>query len=80
MPSRHPRVPQTHATDAIGLSAGGQVVEFFRTGSRMVAQHGPGALWVGVVPRLAQQVPSCTICWWAVEACQQALKPWTAPA
>ncbi len=56
------------------------MVEFFRTGSRMVAQHGPGALWVGVVPRLAQQVPSCTICWWAVEACQQALKPWTAPA
>ncbi|KXZ43612.1 hypothetical protein GPECTOR_85g342 [Gonium pectorale] len=71
---------QTHATDAISLSASGQVAEFFKTGVRMVANRGPGALWVGVLPRLAQQVPSCTICWWAVEACQQALKPWTAPA
>eukprot|EP00198_Chlamydomonas_reinhardtii_P001375 XP_001690711.1 predicted protein [Chlamydomonas reinhardtii] len=42
-----------------------QVRAFFATGSRMVAQHGAGALWVGVVPRLAQQVPSCTICWHA---------------
>ena len=62
------------------MSAAAQVRAFFATGSRMVAQHGAGALWVGVVPRLAQQVPSCTICWWAVEACQHWLKPITAPA
>ncbi|GFR49742.1 hypothetical protein Agub_g11899 [Astrephomene gubernaculifera] len=69
---------QTHATDAISLSAGAQVMAFLRTGVWMVQARGPGALWVGVLPRLAQQVPSCTICWWAVEACQQALKPYTA--
>ncbi|GLC60541.1 hypothetical protein PLESTB_001624900 [Pleodorina starrii] len=71
---------QTHATEAISLNAAGQVVAFFKTGAWMVAKRGPGALWVGLVPRLAQQVPSCTICWWAVEACQQALKPITAPS
>ncbi|GIL80177.1 hypothetical protein Vretifemale_9357 [Volvox reticuliferus] len=70
---------QTHATEAITLGAMGQVVAFFKTGAWMVAKRGPGALWVGLLPRLAQQVPSCTICWWAVEACQQALKPITAP-
>ncbi|KAG2424442.1 hypothetical protein HXX76_014495 [Chlamydomonas incerta] len=71
---------QTHAGDAVAMSAVAQVQAFFATGSRMVAQHGAGALWVGVVPRLAQQVPSCTICWWAVEACQHWLKPITAPS
>ncbi|KAG2497459.1 hypothetical protein HYH03_004614 [Edaphochlamys debaryana] len=71
---------QTHASDAVALSAPAQVRAFWDTGVRMVQSRGPSALWVGVVPRLAQQVPSCTICWWAVEACQHFLKPYTAPA
>ncbi|EFJ49599.1 hypothetical protein VOLCADRAFT_89479 [Volvox carteri f. nagariensis] len=71
---------QTHAADAISLNAAGQVGAFFKTGVWMVTHRGLGALWVGLVPRLAQQVPSCTICWWAVEACQHFLKPITEPA
>jgi hypothetical protein len=45
----------------------------------MVAVGGPGALFVGMVPRLVQQVPSTTICWWAIERCRDALEPYTKP-
>jgi hypothetical protein len=47
--------PQTHET-AAGLSLGGQVSLFFRTGANMVKRRGPSALFVGMVPRLIQQV------------------------
>ena len=46
-------------------------------GRSLVQQRGPSALFVGIVPRLVQQVPSSTICWFTVEACQKALQPWT---
>jgi hypothetical protein len=45
----------------------------------MVAAKGPGALFVGIWPRLAQQVPSTTICWWFIERCRAALEPYTKP-
>jgi hypothetical protein len=43
----------------------------------MVAAGGPGALFVGLVPRLVQQVPSTTICWWAIEQARDMLEPFT---
>ncbi len=48
-------------------------------GKAMVKQRGMQSLYLGVVPRLLQQVPSSTICWYSVEACQKALAPYTAP-
>lgn len=45
----------------------------------MVAAKGPGALFVGMVPRLCQQVPSTTICWWAIERTRDMLEPYTKP-
>jgi hypothetical protein len=33
------------------------------TSMRQVRQRGLGALYMGIVPRLAQQIPSSTICW-----------------
>ncbi|KAI3431773.1 hypothetical protein D9Q98_010529 [Chlorella vulgaris] len=41
---------------------------FFETGRRLVALGGPQALFVGVAPRLLQNVPSCMVYWAAVEA------------
>jgi hypothetical protein len=55
----------------------GQTRAFMATGVQLVRRAGPGALFVGVVPRLVQQVPSSTICWWSIEACKNALAPWT---
>lgn len=34
----------------------GEAVAFATVGARMVSQNGPGALFVGMVPRLVQQV------------------------
>lgn len=68
---------QTHATGAMNQGMKEQVVFFFRTGANMVKRRGPGALFVGMVPRLLQQVPSSTICWWSVEQCQKALAVYT---
>jgi hypothetical protein len=48
---------QTHGT---GMAAAGlreSVAAFWSTGSSMVAKRGPGALFVGLAPRLAHQVP-----------------------
>ena len=44
----------------------------------MVKQRGMSSLYLGVMPRLLQQVPSSTICWYSVEACQKSLAPFTA--
>lgn len=66
---------QTHGSELHGHGVVGITREFFATGRRMVAKSGPGALYVGVVPRLLQQVPACMLCWWAIEACARALEP-----
>jgi hypothetical protein len=68
---------QTHCAEAAATGAAGQVAAFVATGRRMVALGGPGALFVGLAPRLIQQVPSTTICWWAIERCRNALEPYT---
>ena len=48
---------QTHADPAIvGAGPRAQVAAFFRTGRAMVAKRGLPALFVGMVPRLLQQV------------------------
>ncbi len=58
---------QVNAAGAIGGGVAAQAAAFWATGRVMVAAGGPGALFVGLLPRLAQQVPSSTVCWWAVE-------------
>ncbi|GFH23269.1 uncharacterized protein HaLaN_20860 [Haematococcus lacustris] len=68
---------QTHDTAALGKQSKHQLALFFQTGAAMVRRRGPGALFVGVVPRLVQQVPSSIICWWAVERVQKTLRPFT---
>jgi hypothetical protein len=69
---------QTHGGE-VAASAGWntQLGAVWATGSRMVAKNGPGALFVGLMPRLVQQVPSTTICWWAIEQCRDLLEPYT---
>ncbi|KAG1679403.1 hypothetical protein FOA52_007694 [Chlamydomonas sp. UWO 241] len=68
---------QTHTAGQLALSPAAQVAQFFATGRQMVARGGVQALYLGVVPRLLQQVPSSTICWYSVEACQRFLAPYT---
>ncbi len=60
-----------------GGGAWGEAVAFTRVGKQMVAAAGPGALFVGIVPRLVQQVPSSTICWVVIEQCRALLEPYT---
>ncbi|KAF6263660.1 mitochondrial carrier domain-containing protein [Scenedesmus sp. NREL 46B-D3] len=65
---------QTHGT---GMAAEGlreSVAAFWSTGSRLVAKGGPGALFVGLAPRLAHQVPGAMVCWLAIESMQRHLK------
>mmetsp|Transcript_26483 Transcript_26483/g.67332 ORF Transcript_26483/g.67332 Transcript_26483/m.67332 type:complete len:462 (-) Transcript_26483:520-1905(-) len=70
---------QTHDTGIAGASASKQVAAFFATGQRMVQTRGPGALFVGAFPRLVQQIPSSTICWWAVQQAQKFFEPYVVP-
>ncbi len=73
---RRPAHTQTH--DIGARSAGkSQLGLFWATGYRMVRRRGLGALYCGMTPRLAQQVPSSTICWWAVQQTQKVLEPFT---
>ena len=51
-----------------------QVREFLRIGRRLVAERGVGALFVGVTPRLLQQVPGSALCWWGVQAADKIMK------
>jgi hypothetical protein len=67
------------ATMAVGPGVAGQVAAFAATARALVAAQGPGALFVGMVPRLVQQVPSTTVCWWAIEQCRKVLEPYTKP-
>ncbi len=64
-------------TNSLTVAAGplAQMLLFASTGRTLVLQRGLPSLFIGVVPRLVQQVPSSTICWWSVEACQKALQP-----
>ncbi|GAX73771.1 hypothetical protein CEUSTIGMA_g1222.t1 [Chlamydomonas eustigma] len=73
---------QTQGVGQLSASPAAQVALFLATGRTLVQQGGLAALFVGVIPRLLQQVPSSTICWYSVEACQKALQPYTdgAPA
>lgn len=68
---------QTHGTDLTGKGLLGSASLFWRTGQKMVTQCGLGCLYVGVTPRLLQQVPSAMLCWWSIEAVKRMLKPYT---
>lgn len=70
---------QTHGREMAAKGAWGQTTAFVATGAKLVNQQGIGGLFVGTVPRLVQQVPSSTICWWAIERCRHVLEPYTAP-
>ncbi|KAF8066349.1 SAMC1 [Scenedesmus sp. PABB004] len=71
---------QTHGAElAAGAGAQGQLAAFWATGGKLVARGGAGALFIGLAPRLVQQVPSTTICWWAIERSRQLLEPFTKP-
>lgn len=70
---------QTHCAEMAALGVRGQVNAFIATGAKLVAAQGPGALFVGTAPRLLQQVPSTTLCWWALEQCRGLLEPYTRP-
>jgi len=59
-PRDHPSTTQqTHGTQLVASAGGGawgEAVAFARVGKQMVLKAGPGALFVGIVPRLVQQV------------------------
>lgn len=69
---------QIHSGATASTTLVQQTAGFFGTGFAMVRKRGPGALFVGVVPRLIQQIPSSTVCWWSIESCRKALEPYTA--
>lgn len=68
---------QTSGTDVAGRGLAGSARVFVATGKALVERRGLGALYVGLTPRLLQQVPSAMACWWTVEACKRALAPYT---
>ena len=57
---------QTHGTDVAGKGMLGGAALFLKTGELMVRRNGLASLYMGVVPRLLQHVPSATLCWWAI--------------
>ncbi|KIY95208.1 hypothetical protein MNEG_12754 [Monoraphidium neglectum] len=71
---------QTHGSQVAAKAGGGvwgEAVAFASTGASMVRANGPGSLFVGLAPRLVQQVPSSTICWYVIEQCRELLEPYT---
>lgn len=66
---------QTHGTDVNGQGVLKSARLFLATGQQMVAKNGWKCLYVGVVPRLLQQVPSAMLCWWSIEACKRVAEP-----
>jgi hypothetical protein len=50
---------------------------FMATGRQLVARHGPQGLFIGLVPRLMEQVPSTMLYFGAVGACRRLLAPVT---
>lgn len=65
--------------DLTGAGAGGPAAalrSFFITGRAIVAAGGgPQALFVGIVPKLLQTVPSAIVYWCVVEATRRSLEP-----
>ena len=51
---------------------------FFRTGRTMWADKGARSMFIGMTPRLLENVPSTMFYWVLVAALRRALKPWTA--
>jgi solute carrier family 25 S-adenosylmethionine transporter 26 len=68
---------QTHSAEAMSKAGSGlwaNTVLFAQTGRHLVQQKGWQAMFVGLSPRLAQQVPGAMVCWWAIEACRRTLE------
>lgn len=63
----------TAATAASGQGLLGSAAAFWQTGQQLVARGGPGQLFVGLLPRLAHQVPGAMVCWLVIESCQRFL-------
>lgn len=64
-------------TGGSAAAAGTGAGAFAATARNVVAKQGPGGLWVGIVPRMAE-VPSTMVYWLAVEGCRRLLEPHTA--
>ncbi len=50
---------------------------FFKTGRTMWVEKGAGSMFIGMTPRLLENVPSTMFYWVLVAALRRALKPWT---
>lgn len=70
---------QTHGADLSGRGLLGSAALFVKSGRRIVSRKGLAGLYVGVTPRLLQQVPSAMVCWWAIAAFKRFMEPHTLP-
>ncbi|GFR50429.1 hypothetical protein Agub_g12649 [Astrephomene gubernaculifera] len=70
---------QTHGTDLSGRGLLGSARLFVQSGQRIVCRKGLSGLYVGVTPRLLQQVPSAMVCWWSIAAFKRFMQPHTMP-
>ncbi|GLI67172.1 hypothetical protein VaNZ11_011385 [Volvox africanus] len=68
---------QTHGADLSGRGFLGSAAMFFKSGRRIMTRKGLGGLYVGVTPRLLQQVPSAMVCWWSIAAFKRFMEPHT---
>jgi len=66
--------PQTHGTNLAGKGFTSSARMFAATGRRMLRDGGAKALYVGVVPRLLQQVPSSMLCWYTIHTVERLLQ------
>lgn len=72
---------QTHGAIGAAVSSSGSsgaglshsMGLFLSTAKALVARGGPQALFVGLVPRLAHQVPGAIVCWYCIETCHRTL-------
>lgn len=55
-----------------------QIRDFATLGKTFVRERGLKSLFIGLTPRLVQQVPGSACCWWGISQCQKALEPWVA--
>ncbi|GLC69728.1 hypothetical protein PLESTF_000873400 [Pleodorina starrii] len=70
---------QTHGADLSGRGLLGSASLFVKSGRRIMARKGLAGLYVGVTPRLLQQVPSAMVCWWSIAAFKRFMEPHTLP-
>ncbi|KAK9809175.1 hypothetical protein WJX72_010841 [[Myrmecia] bisecta] len=68
------RIEMSAVAPPKGLVPGAR--NFMAVGRGLVAANGPKSLFVGLVPRLAEKVPSTMVYWLAVEGCRRALAPY----